>query len=58
MFFTKRDLLEVVAFFRSQSSQSEETVTKVCEEMLAYTNGHLYPFVKIVEHILSSSTVL
>ena len=58
MLLTERDLPEVVAFFRSQSLLSEETVTKLCEEILAYTNGHMYPFVKIVEHLLSSSTVL
>ncbi len=56
MFLTNRDLPEVVDFFRSQSSPSGGNITKVCDEILQYTNGHLYPFVKIMEHILSSST--
>lgn len=59
MFLTKKDIPEVVNYFRGQSSnKSEEDITKLCEEILAFTNGHLYPFVKIIEHLLNPDTII
>ncbi len=53
MFLTERDLPEVVAFFCKESSQPEEVVANVCKQILFFTNGHFFPFVKFTEHLLS-----
>jgi hypothetical protein len=49
---TKNDIPEVAAYFSKESSLSEEVVTNVCEQILEFTNGQLFPFVKIMEHLL------
>ena len=54
MFLTAKDIPEVVALFCKESSQPEEVVTKLCEQVLAFTNGHLFPFVTIIEHMLDA----
>ena len=54
MFLTKRDLPELVAFFCKESAQPEEVVAKLCEQILVFTSGHFFPFVKFVEHLLGT----
>ena len=54
MFLTAKDIPEVVALFCKESSQPEEVVTKLCEQVLVHTNGHLFPFVAIMEHVLDA----
>ncbi len=57
MFLTAKDLVEVVPFFTKESSQPDEDfVTKLCKQVLAFTNGHFYPFVAIMEHILDAKS--
>ena len=54
MFLTSEDIPEVAAFFSKDSPHSKEVVTKLCEQVLVFTNGHFFPFVKIMEHVLST----
>lgn len=54
MFLTMKDIPEVVPFFCRESSQPEEVVKKLCEQVLVFTNGHLFPFVTIMEHVLDA----
>ncbi len=54
MFLTSKDIPEVAAFFSKDSSHSKEVVTKLCDQVLVFTNGHFFPFAKIMEHVLST----
>ena len=51
MFLTTEDMPEVAASFSRESSQ--KGIKKLCEQVLVFTNGHLFPFVKIMEHLLN-----
>ena len=53
MFLTERDLPELVAYFCKESAQPKEAVANLCEQILVFTNGHFFPFVKFMEHLLS-----
>jgi hypothetical protein len=54
MFLTQRDLdEEVCQHFIEKSLHSSEVTTAICKKMLQYTNGHLFPFVKLMEHLVS-----
>jgi hypothetical protein len=57
MFLTREDLPEVCAHFQqgTSPSQPKEVAARVCEEVLKFTAGHLFPFVKFVSHLLDSS---
>ncbi len=53
MFLTDRDLPELEAFFCKKYAQPKEEVADLCKQILVFTNGHFFPFVKFMEHFLS-----
>ena len=53
MFLTDRDLPELEAFFCKNYAQPKEEVADLCKQILVFTNGHFFPFVKFMEHFLS-----
>jgi hypothetical protein len=53
MFFTEDDLPELSAHFSKMASPSHEnTITEVCKNILKFTAGHPFPFVKFMEHVV------
>ena len=58
MFLTERDLDEEVnQHFIKKSQHSPAVTTAICLKMLQYTNGHLFPFVKLVEHLVTTEGI-
>ena len=52
MFLTRSDLPEVIAYFTKQSKRPEETVALICDQVLHFTSGQLFPFVTIMKYVL------
>ena len=52
MFLTLDDLPEVCLHFNKSTSQTEEITARVCERLLEFTAGHLFPFIAFVRHLL------
>ncbi len=53
---TRDDLVDgVIDSFESKSGYDRELVTKVLNYVLEYTNGHMFPFVKLCEYLLITS---
>ncbi len=55
MFLTRKDLPEVIAYFAKQSNSPEETVALICDQVLYFTSGQLFPFVTIMKYVLDPS---
>jgi hypothetical protein len=51
MFLTSNDMPEVCAYFHKTFLLPKEIITEVCEKILNFTSGHLYPFVLITNHV-------
>jgi len=52
MFLTHEDLPEVCAYFARMSTvHSKEIIMKMCERLLEFTAGHIFPFVTIANHL-------
>jgi hypothetical protein len=57
MFFTTDDLPELSAHFSKMASSpshdhENNTITEVCKNILKFTSGHPFPFVKFMEHVV------
>ena len=52
VFFTADDLPELIAYFRKDQPDREDVITEICKDMLTFTAGHPFPFVKFVEHLV------
>jgi hypothetical protein len=52
MFLTREDLPEVCAYFaRMFTVHSKEIIMKMCDRLLEFTAGHIFPFVSIANHL-------
>jgi hypothetical protein len=55
MFLTHEDLPEVCAYFARMSTvHSKEIIMKMCERLLEFTAGHIFPFVTIANHLCNA----
>jgi hypothetical protein len=55
MFLTETDLEEICRYFESITGRYRDQIEAICRQVLNYTNGHLFPFIKLTEHVLSTS---
>ena len=51
MFLTAEDLPEVFSHFNKTAECSPDIVAEVCERLLEYTSGHMFPFVTFAQHL-------
>ena len=59
MFFTADDLPEMIEYFAKRfPCHGEHAISEVCQRMLTFTSGHVFPFVKFVNHLLDSTQEL
>lgn len=56
LFLTIEDLPEVCNYFIKKYSLSAEVTTEVCEKLLEFTSGHLFPFVTFAQHLLDPNS--
>ncbi len=57
MFLTHADLPEIIAEFKNRKSHNDEVITGVCNKILDFTCGQLFPFVTFVEHFLNENEI-